>query len=149
MTNVIAQHISRVELGKLHRHENMIVIPVLTPELDVECPGARFVADCLTLDAALAAGTLTVTEVSEGGSVSHLLVVNEGELPVLIVDGEELVGAKQNRVLNTSVLLGAHGKYTVDVSCVERGRWAYRSRTFSSCIPRRAPTTFRNRSSAV
>jgi len=37
--------------------------------------------------------------------VPELLVINQGERAVLLVDGEELVGAKQNRVLNTSVLV--------------------------------------------
>ena len=49
----------------------------------------------LTLDEALAAGQTRVTEVSEGGSVPELKFVNEGDKPVLLIDGEELVGAKQ------------------------------------------------------
>ena len=50
-------------------------------------------------------GTLEVTEISEGGSVPTLAVVNAGERPVLLLDGEELIGAKQNRVL-LAVLAG-------------------------------------------
>ncbi|MEI7688449.1 MAG: DUF6569 family protein, partial [Planctomycetota bacterium] len=48
------------------------------------------------------------------------------------LEGEELVGAKQNRILNTSVLLPAKCKIKIPVSCVERGRWAYKSRQFGS-----------------
>ena len=75
-------------------------------------------------------GTLEVTEVSEGGSVPTLAVVNSGDRPVLLIDGEELVGAKQNRVLNVTVLVPAHQTLAVPVSCVEAGRWHYRSRGF-------------------
>jgi hypothetical protein len=49
---------------------------------------------------------------------------------VLFLEGEELRGAKQNRVLNTSVLVAARAKTTIPVSCVERGRWRYTSRSF-------------------
>ena len=40
---------------------------------------------------------------SHGGSVPELKVINKAEIPILLLDGEELVGAKQNRVLNTTM----------------------------------------------
>jgi hypothetical protein len=52
----------------------------------------------LVLDDALATGQFRVTEVSDGGVVPRLLALNETDRPVLLLDGEELVGAKQNRV---------------------------------------------------
>ena len=75
---------------------------------------------------------MTVQEVSEGGSVPDLLVENTGDIRVLFLEGEELVGAKQNRILNTSVLLPAKSKIKIPVSCVEQGRWAYKSKHFGS-----------------
>ena len=83
-------------------------------------------------DDAISDGTVTVEEVSEAGSVPDLSVENKGEIRVLFLEGEELVGAKQNRILNTSVLVAAHSKTKIPVSCVEAGRWGYRSRSFSS-----------------
>jgi hypothetical protein len=88
--------------------------------------------DYLLSDEAISAGSVTVEEVSEGGSVPNLLVTNEGDSLVLFLEGEELRGAKQNRVLNTSVLIAAHSKTSIPVSCVEQGRWRYRSRKFES-----------------
>jgi hypothetical protein len=85
----------------------------------------------IALADAMGAKTLTVTEVSEGGSVPELLVTNESDLPVLIIDGEELLGAKQNRILNTTILLKEHSRTKVPVSCTEQGRWAYASAHFS------------------
>jgi hypothetical protein len=72
-----------------------------------------------------------VTEVSEGGSVPQLLVANAGVRPVFLLDGEELVGAKQNRIVNLSILVPAARDLPIPVSCVEQGRWHYRSREFA------------------
>ena len=63
-----------------------------------------------------------VTKLSEGGSVQQLLFVNEGERPVLLLDGEELVGAKQNRILNLTILAPPKQRIVVPVSRVEAGR---------------------------
>jgi hypothetical protein len=49
-----------------------------------------------------------------------------------LLDGEELVGAKQNRVLNLTVLVGVHTEIAIPVSCVEAGRWRHTSARFAS-----------------
>jgi hypothetical protein len=81
---------------------------------------------------ALAGGSATVEEISEAGSVPELVVENRGDSRILFLEGEELKGAKQNRILNTSVLVAAHSKLKVPVSCVEQGRWRYSGRHFQS-----------------
>jgi hypothetical protein len=86
----------------------------------------------LLADEALAGGAVTVEEVGRDGSVPELLVENCLDSPVLFLEGEELRGAKQNRVLNTSVLIAPASKAKIPVSCVERGRWRYTSRHFGS-----------------
>jgi hypothetical protein len=83
-----------------------------------------------TLDDALAAGLLEVTEVSAGGSVPALKVLNKGETLAFLMAGEHLSGGKQNRVLNASIMIAAHTELPIPVSCVERGRWGYRSPQF-------------------
>ena len=65
------------------------------------------------------------------GSVESLLVVNPLGTAVLLYEGEELVGAKQNRVLERSILVGASSKLEIPAKCVEQGRWGYRSRRFA------------------
>jgi len=84
----------------------------------------------LSLSEAMASGTIKVKEVSKGGSVPELLVKNKGDMPVLMLDGEELSGAKQNRILNATILVDAKSRLVVPVSCTERGRWAYQTPTF-------------------
>ena len=89
-------------------------------------------ADYLTLDEALEKKCAEITEVSEGGIVPELKFINSGDQNVFLLDGEELIGAKQNRILNLSILVAAGKTIIIPVSCVEAGRWSRRSRGFSS-----------------
>jgi hypothetical protein len=84
------------------------------------------------LTLAEAGGWVIITEVSDSGAVPTLTVTNNADRPVLLLDGEDLLGARQNRILNTTVLVAADGTATIPVSCVEQGRWSYRSRRFIS-----------------
>lgn len=81
---------------------------------------------------ALGRGLVEVSEVSEGGSVPNLFVKNGADRDVIIVDGEMLVGAKQNRVVNTTIVVPAGASVEIPVTCVEQGRWGYTSRNFTS-----------------
>lgn len=84
----------------------------------------------LLVDELLAAGKVVVEEVSDAGSVPELRLTNHTSNFVLIVDGTELVGAKQNRIVNSSFLIPPVSVTKIPVSCVEQGRWRYRSRRF-------------------
>lgn len=112
-----------LKLGAGASFENMTVFELLRPQNG----GPEYI----TLREALERGVFAVTETSEGGSVPELLVANGGDVPVLLIDGEELRGAKQNRILNTTILVGAKSTIKVPVSCVEHGRWSYQGREFA------------------
>jgi hypothetical protein len=86
----------------------------------------------ITLDEALSRDLIEVSERDEAGSVPELKVVNKSPCMILILDGEELVGAKQNRIVNTTMLIQGKSTTVIPVSCVEQGRWAYDSPVFSS-----------------
>lgn len=81
---------------------------------------------------AMAERAIEVTEVSEAGSVNRLKVINHSERYVFFMEGDLLEGAKQNRVLNTSVFLAPHSTTIIPVSCVEAGRWHRTSATFNA-----------------
>ena len=104
-----------IRIGDPIRHEALTVFPLFSEAISE--------VQYRLSDVALADESLLVEEVSEGGSVPELLVENKGDERVLFLEGEELVGAKQNRILNTSVLVAAHTKIKIPVSCVEQGRW--------------------------
>lgn len=87
----------------------------------------------LTLGEALRLGDgkFSIREVSSSGSVPELLVVNDLDKPVLILEGEELIGAKQNRVPNLTLLVPAGKEVRLPVSCVEAGRWSHSTPEFT------------------
>jgi len=85
----------------------------------------------LTLDEAVRLDRVRITEIDAAGTVPTIRVVNRAEQPVLLVDGEHLIGAKQNRVLNVTVLVAAGSELDIPVSCVEQGRWAHAQHEFT------------------
>lgn len=124
MENRIREHLQeRLELGKMATENELAVLPILCRQ-----PGGP---EYISLKQAFTVGGFAVTEISESGSVPNLKVVNSTGHNVLMLDGEELAGAKQNRVLNTSILVAAGESTVVPVSCTEQGRWNYTSREFS------------------
>ncbi len=86
----------------------------------------------LELSQALLEGNVLVTEVDQGGSVQELLVDNPTLSYLLIYEGSLLKGAKQNRVVNATLLLPPQSKKIIPASCVEQGRWRHSSPSFSS-----------------
>jgi hypothetical protein len=85
--------------------------------------------DYITLAEAQERKSVEITELGLRGTVSRLVVKNAGALPVLIIDGDILLGLKQDRVVNTTILVPANSKLEIPVSCVEAGRWRPRSAT--------------------
>ena len=120
----IENALSRIQIGAESTFGNMTIFPLLN--------GDSGSADYLTLDEALGRGLVQITEVSVQGSVPELKLKNESNEPVLLLDGEELIGAKQNRVLNLTILAPPKRTIIIPVSCVEAGRWSPRSAKFTT-----------------
>jgi hypothetical protein len=122
MNPIIKNYLLNLSFGEPQEFKNMTVFPLLTAR-----DGGP---DYMTLKEALEKALLDVTEVSSGGAVPELRVTNKADISVLLLDGEELAGAKQNRVLNTTILVKEKSETVIPVSCTEQGRWAYVSRSF-------------------
>ena len=111
-------------------------------------PLANFIADPLQVGDPLSAGPLTIApifgpdptceyrsfaaarphgarirELEAGASVRDVVIENPTGDCVLLFEGEEVLGAQQNRTFDVSVLVGPRTKTRVPVSCVEAGRW--------------------------
>jgi hypothetical protein len=124
MDAMVQAQLEGMKFGEAQVHNHVAVIP-LVGNGD---PGP----DYLTLQEAIEGCLLTVTEVTEGGTVPELKVINRAGKAVLLLDGEELSGAKQNRVLNTTILIKETSETVIPVSCTEHGRWSYRSAQFEA-----------------
>jgi hypothetical protein len=111
-------------LGRKQVYKNLTVFPVLVTESTEPY--------YLTLEQAIDRGVLVVTEVDASGNVNRLKLKNNSRKPVLLVEGEELKGAKQNRIVNASFLIAGKTETAIPVSCVEERRWHYDSQQFSS-----------------
>lgn len=113
-TPSLHQHLSEpLSLGEPDVHRPLAVFPLFGP------------APCLayvSFAQARAAG-LSIKELEQGASVNDLLVLNPTDQAVLLYEGEEVLGAQQNRTFDVSVLVGARSRLQVPVSCVEAGRW--------------------------
>ena len=96
------------------RHEWLTIHPLLSP--NETGLGYDLLAD------AIAAGTLTITELGSA-TVPELGAVNQGDRDVLILDGEQFIGARQNRMASRTILLPARSRTKIPVNCMEQGRW--------------------------
>lgn len=105
--------IERFRLGEPQVAGPLAVFPVFGPD-----PRLRYRA----FSEAVGLGAL-VKELESGASVRELMVENPTDRPLLIFEGEEVLGAQQNRTFDASVLVGAGDHARVAVSCVEAGRW--------------------------
>jgi len=118
----IARRLTSVSVGQEQDEQGLVFVPIVGPSH--EEPAYRLLEDEV-LDA------VKVTEVDEEGSVSELRIQNTLDVHVFLMDGQELVGAKQNRILNTDVLVPAKTTLIIPVSCIEQGRWDYTQKSFS------------------
>ena len=124
MDTVIKNYLEQMKVGRKQSYKNLALYPLLsTYNLGLEY---------LLLDEALSENLIEIVEKDDGGSVPELRVMNKSNKMILILDGEELVGAKQNRVLNLSIMVPAGETIVIPVSCVEAGRWSYSSGEFQS-----------------
>ena len=124
MQTIIQNYLKEAKIGRKQSHRNLAIFPLLSSYAN----GLEYIM----LDEALTEELIEVVEVSEEGTVPELKAVNKSPCMILILDGEELVGAKQNRIVNTTILIQGKSTTVIPVSCVEQGRWARTSPRFDS-----------------
>ena len=118
----LKEHFLDLQLAEPQRGAHITIFPLLSNRLyDVHYQ---------TMDDSINRGDLQITEISEEGKVPLLEARNNVEREILLLDSEEIIGAKQNRALNTSILLPRNKRTIIPVSCTESGRWDYNSHGF-------------------
>lgn len=98
-------------------HENIAIIPLKTEKAYI---------DILTLKKGLELGLVQVKE-CEKSQVNTLIVENNAVTPLILIDGDEVVGGDQNRIVNATILIDAKSEMKIPVSCTEKNRWGYKS----------------------
>ena len=105
--DLINSFLQTLKQGGKQSHLNLTMIPLLaTNEGDPAY---------LTLEEGLGQGVVTITEVSAGGSVPELKLINKSA----------------DKILLFPFLIAGLSEIIIPVSCVEQGRWNYRSRSFA------------------
>lgn len=141
MDTIVEEFLRGISFGHVFETDGLTLIPLSS----VVARTLKYVP----LQVAMATGVVAVREVDESGSVGNLIVTNQGRSIVLALEGEELAGAKQNRILNTTVLLGADSETVIPVSCTEQGRWSYESTVFTTSESFATPRIRENAKRAV
>lgn len=122
--NIFEASLSQVSIGFPINMQNLTMFPLEAEKSEKE--------NYLDFTEQVRLGTVEVTEVDATGSVPSLFVENKNKEAVFILDGEHLVGAKQDRIVNLSILIPSKKKIEIPVSCVEQGRWSFTSEHFFS-----------------
>ncbi len=115
--------LGRLRLGESRREGDLEVVALLR-DGNESPPGV------LLTKQAVEAGLLEILERGDG-VVQELLARNKGERPVAILEGDTLVGCKQNRVVAHSVIVGPGMSLGIPVGCMEHGRWHHETARFA------------------
>lgn len=107
----------KIEFLDVQTHKNMATIPLKTP------PNYKF--DVITLKKGFELNLVNVKE-CETSTVNTLVVENRSVTPLLLIDGEEIIGGDQNRIVNGTILIAPESEMKIPVNCTEHGRWAYK-----------------------
>jgi len=141
MDKTVSGYLEGISMGEPREIGRVGLIPLFS--------GAVVSTPYIALRTAFERGVLLIQESDESGTVGQLKVTNKGDAPVLLLDGEELSGAKQNRVLNTTILVPANETILIPVSCTEQGRWSYTSPRFEESLSVAPPRVRRSTQAAV
>jgi len=127
----VGDALNAVAIGTARRAGGLVQFPLLSA---VAGPPAW-----LTSQDAIEQFVLEAREIPNAPSVSELRLQNHFDLPVLLVSGELLIGAKSNRAVNCTLLMRPRASLDVPVSCVEAGRWggSHHVRRAGPCAPMR------------
>ncbi len=122
MNAVIENFLNELRIGEPLTYENLTMYPLFMDSDES--------ISYISLDTALTNSMVEVRELDKGASVPELLFINKSDKKIFLMDGEELLGAKQNRIINTAILINKKSENVISVSCVEQSRWSYKTQTF-------------------
>ena len=119
-----------IELLDSQKYENVEAIPIKSDFFGKK--------DFLTLKKGYEMNLVKIKEL-EHSTVNTVSCKNDSVTPLILIDGDEITGAMQNRIINDTLLIPAQSTLNIPVSCTEHGRWHTRgegeaSRTFKPSL---------------
>lgn len=135
MQSNLKNWINKLFFSEEKTYKNLTYIPVITNN------GSEL--KFLTLSRAIKDDLVQIREVAGNATVPQITVINKAEGYLLIIDGDHLIGAKQNRVVNKTIIIPPESETRIPVSCTEQGRWHFVSEKFSKS-KYSAPSTIRS-----
>lgn len=93
---------------------NLIIYPISSITEDGPSP--------LTIDETMRLNRGEFHEL-ETPDINKIVFENRGDVPVLVLDGEEITGSLQNRIIAMSHFVEARSSKNIPVVCVEEERW--------------------------
>lgn len=119
-----------VEILESQKYENVEAIPIRSDFFGKK--------DFLTLKKGYEMNLVEIKELDHS-TVNAVSCKNDSVAPLILIDGDEITGAIQNRIINDTLLIPAKSTVNIPVSCTEHGRWHTRgegeaSRTFEPSL---------------
>ncbi len=103
-----------IELLDSQKYENVEAIPIKSDFFGKK--------DFLTLKKGYEMNLVEIKEL-EHSTVNTVSCKNDSVTPLILIDGDEITGAMQNRIINDTLLIPAKSTINIPVSCTEHGRW--------------------------
>jgi hypothetical protein len=82
------------------------------------------IGKAVPMNKALADGRLKINELAGGATVNTLQAINTSTDTIYLMQGEVIVGGKQDRMLANDVLVAPGATMDIAAFCVEHGRWS-------------------------
>ena len=115
---MVMRMMTSYELMDPQIHKNIAIVPIKTP--------LNHKIDLMTLKKGFELDLVDVKE-CEHSTVNTLIVKNKSVVPLLLIDGEEIVGGDQNRIIDATILIAPQSEKKIPVDCTEHGRCGYKS----------------------
>lgn len=111
-------NLKHLSLAKRQNYENITVVPILS---DTNTP-----FDVLDLKKGLKMGLVTIGE-CDSTNVEKVKLKNNSISPLILLDGEEIAGSLQNRIISQTMIIAPKSEMEIPVNCSEKGRNEYKS----------------------
>lgn len=111
-------NLKHLSLAERQNYENMTVVPILS---DTNTP-----FDILDLKEGLKIGLVKIEE-CDNSNIEQVKLKNNSISPLILLDGEEIAGSLQNRIISQTMIIAPKSEIKIPVNCSEKGRNTYKS----------------------